>query len=228
MDNISKYKIFIFWTGNNEMSENRKKGIQHLKEVSECEIVIINKDNLNEYILPDHPLHEGYKYLSFVHKADYLRTYFMNFIGGGYSDIKKTRPPNRSKGWGTWKEAFDQLKNSDKWINGYRELAFGVSRAHPELKPYWYKLIGNGCYIAKPQTELTKEWYKNMIEVMDKHLEELKKHPARSPRDANGYHNSKYPIKWTELLGDIFHPVCYKYSDKILQSVPIPNFEKYK
>jgi hypothetical protein len=81
--------IYCFWTGDNEMSQNRLDGLHNLQTVSECEVILVTPQNLNQYILPDAPLHPGYKYLSETHKADYLRTYFMHFYGGGYSDIKK-------------------------------------------------------------------------------------------------------------------------------------------
>lgn len=82
--------------------------IEQLKTITECNIIFIDKNNLKNYILHDYPLHNGYEYLSAVHKADYLRTYFMNFYGGGYSDIKKTT--------GSWKKSFEDLYNSDNWI----------------------------------------------------------------------------------------------------------------
>ena len=53
---------------------------------------------LDKYILQEHPLHQSFNYLSETHKADYLRTYFMRFHGGGYSDIKKTS--------GSWIDSF--------------------------------------------------------------------------------------------------------------------------
>ena len=62
------------------MSQTRKNCLIALKERSQCEVVLVTPYNLNDYILPDHPLHES-------HKADYLRTYFMHFHGG-YCDIK--------------------------------------------------------------------------------------------------------------------------------------------
>ena len=36
-----------------------------------------------------------------------------------------------------------------------------------------------------------------------------------------------YPISWTEILGDIFHPLTSKYRDKILFTIPIPIFKDY-
>ena len=84
---INNFPVYCFWTGNNEMSETRKKCLNTIKNTN-LNVILITPDNLNEYI--NEPLHEGYKYLSEVHKADYLRTYFMHFYGGGYTDVKET------------------------------------------------------------------------------------------------------------------------------------------
>jgi len=111
------YTIYVLWTGTNEMSESRKDSLANWKEVSECNVILINPTNLSDYIKPEHPLHEAYQYLSETHMADYLRTYLMNFYGGGYSDIKKTT--------GSWKKSYNELLNSDKWICGYRVLSTG-------------------------------------------------------------------------------------------------------
>ena len=83
-----EYTIYCFWTGNNEMSDNRIECLENLKNVSECNVLLITKYNLSNYILSDVPLHPAFQYLSETHKADYLRTYFMHFYGGG---IKKLR-----------------------------------------------------------------------------------------------------------------------------------------
>ena len=199
------------------MSENRIKNVEQLKEISECDVILIKKNDVNKYILNDHPLHSAYEYLSETHKADYLRTYFMNFYGGGYSDIKKTT--------GSWKKSFDNLEKSDKWICGYAEIEGGVG--YPPLVNEWKSLIGNGAYICKPQTQLTKEWYNGMIKLLDSKLDELKNHPATNPQDK--YESgSGYPIKWTEMLGDIFHPVCFKYKDKLMNTLPKCIFTNYR
>jgi hypothetical protein len=101
------------------MSPQRHECLEQLKEKYECNVILITTHNLNEYIKKEHPLHPAYEYLSETHKADYLRTYFMNFYGGGYSDIKKTT--------GSWKKSFEDLRNSEYWICGYKELNGGVA-----------------------------------------------------------------------------------------------------
>ena len=209
--------IYVFWTGTNEMSQARKECLENLKEVSECKVILVGPENLKEYLQPEHPLHESYEYLSETHKADYLRTYFMNFLGGGYSDIKRTT--------GSWKKSFDDLKNSDKWLCGYKEIAGGV--AYKPLHDKHEELIGNGAYICKKDTPLTNEWYNDMIALLDSKLSDLKLYPAKSPQDK--YESgSGYPIGWNEMLGRIFHKVCYKYKDKLMNTLPISIFKDYR
>ena len=62
-------KLYCFWTGNNEMTENRKRNIETL-QWSGLDVQLVTPDNLNDYLLNDAPLHEGYQYLSDTHKSD--------------------------------------------------------------------------------------------------------------------------------------------------------------
>jgi len=71
------------------MSTGRKECLQAIHASTGCEVTCIYKDDVAPYILEEHPLHPAFQYLSETHKADYLRTYFMNFHGGAYSDIKR-------------------------------------------------------------------------------------------------------------------------------------------
>lgn len=212
------YSIYVFWTGNNPMSENRNKCLKNLETVSNAKVILVTPNNLNNYILPSEPLHPAYEYLSETHRADYLRTYFMNFHGGGYSDIKETT--------GSWVDSFNELYNSDKWINGYKEINGGV--AYVPIIDKWEDLVGNCAYICKPQTPLTKEWYNEMILLLDQKLEQLKLYPSTFPQDSAEVSNGKYPIEWNEMLGRIFHKICYKYKDKLLNTLPISVFYNYR
>jgi hypothetical protein len=41
--------------------------------------------------------------------------------------------------------------------------------------------------------------------------------------------NDGYPIPWTEILGQIFHPLCLKYFEKIIYSNKIkPVLSNYR
>jgi len=209
--------IYCFWTGDNVMTTSRIECLQQLKEISQCNVILVTKKTLSQYILPDHPLHPSYEYLSETHKADYLRTYFMNFHGGGYSDIKKTT--------GSWIQQFDDLNKSDYWICGYKEIYGGV--AYDPVYYKWEELVGNCAYICKPQTPLTIEWYNTMIQLLDSKLEELKKNPSTSYSDAKES-GSGYPIEWNEMLGRIFHKISYQYKERLLNTLPVSIFHSYR
>jgi len=208
-------KIYCFWTGTNELTENRKICLEQFQKTCGGNVILVTASNLHEYILKDHPLHPAYEYLSETHKADYLRTYFMHFYGGGYTDIKKTT--------GSWVNAFNELMADDnKWICGYPETNGGV--AYLPLIDRWKELIGNSAYICKPQTSLTFEWYNEMISLMDLKLEKLKKYPAKCPQDhkpdVTSVNYQGYPIEWNEMLGRIFHKVSFKYRENTLNILP--------
>jgi len=201
--------IYCWWTGENEMSEQRKKSLEQIEKVSKCKVIFLTKDNISNYILPEHPLHPGYKYLSATQKGDYLKAYFMNFYGGGYTDIKLQTD--------SWINSFDILENSDKWVIGYPELDAGCIGYKP-AQHLWQKLVGNGAYICKPHTPITEEWYTEMMKLMDEKFDKLKEFPAEHTRDCAEKSNGKYPIEWCELNGKIFHKVCSKYTDKIINT----------
>jgi hypothetical protein len=200
------------------MSPNRKKCLDHLVANAGCKVQLITPENITPYILADHPLHEGYNLLSEVHRSDYLRTYFMHFHGGGYSDVKFTT--------GDWNKAFDDiLQKDDILINGYHEPSPTGVYGGAYAKSLWKEIPGCGAYIMRPKTEFTTQWYGQMIKKMDEKLADLKKHPATHPR-ATPEVQPGYPIGWTELLADIFHPLTCNFRDKILFTVPIPDFSK--
>lgn len=210
--------VFSFWTGNNELSKNRKKGLSSLKKKIKLQHVLITPENLQDYILPEAPLHKAYHLLSLVHKSDYLRCYFMHYYGGGFADIKTFYFP--------WTTAFNKLKQSNKYIVGYQEVnedsvaTVEDTKLQCELRFHFPLLIGNGAYICRPGTPFTSEW----ITELDKVLEHY--YPSLQKSVNNG---AEYPIPYTALLGNIFHPLCLKYHDKILIDDDLkPSFANYK
>ena len=114
---MSQRNLYSFWVGNNNlvMNQNRINGIESLKNNSKVNYILVTNENLQDFIFDEYPLHPGYQHLSDVHKADYLRTYFMHHHGGGYTDIKPCS-------W-DWNPYFDQLESSD---------AFGIGAPEDE------------------------------------------------------------------------------------------------
>ena len=219
--------IYIFWTGDNKITPNRLKGIESLQKNSGVKVQLITPKNLNDYIVKDDPLPEAYNDLSLVHKADYLRTYFMHHHGGGYADIKMHK--------NSWKEAFDQLENSDAYALGYKEVGWwGVANQtiteeplKGDLKIYWRYLIGNCAYICRPYTKFTAEWYAETKKRVLEKADLLKENSASNDNPFNT--NKNYPIDWSYILGAVFHPLCLKYNKRLLYNNNIkPIFKDYR
>lgn len=205
-------RIFCFWTGDNEMSFNRRMAFKSLVENCGCKVELVTPENLGRFLLKEHPLHEAYERLSHTHKADYLRCYFMHHHGGGYADIKRTGRD--------WNPYFDRLENDKQlWGVGYREPELPLNNGKP--------ILGLGAFILKPGTPFTSEWYQQLLEMMDKHSEALRRHPARHPQDRRGMPpenrlcralhlgHSRYPLGWRAILGEIVNPLSVKYADRL-------------
>ena len=217
--------IYCFWTGNNEMSDNRKRCLDNLVANAGVPVKLVTPENLSDYILPDHPIHPAFDYLSLVHKADYLRCYFMHHYGGGYCDIKAISS--------SWTDCFCKLEQSNKYLLGYPELNRNATAA-PDIEDNtlknvvrnkWPLLIGTPALICRPYTKFTDEWFTELNNRLDNYYLALKAHPATDPM---GKENG-YPIPWHGILGAIFHPLCLKYHDKIIQDKGImPSFENYR
>lgn len=217
--------LYSFWVGHNNlvMNENRISCIESLKNNSKVKHVLITNETLPNYILNDHFLHPGYEYLSDVHKADYLRTYFMHHHGGGYTDIKPCS-------W-DWNPYFDQLECSDAFGIGAPEDEGELSvtpKQRPWLGQHWDKLITNDLYIFKPNTEFTNKWYAGLLSIMDCTLDKLRAHPAKDSREAKDTFVTCYPLDWGAPLLEVFHPLCYEYTDRLIKTMPLPVTKDYR
>jgi hypothetical protein len=227
---IKNKTIFVIWSGFNAMSQTRQECLESIMRLSKCHVCLVTPKNLKQFIVPDYPFHEAYQYLSETHKADYGRTYLMHHHGGGYMDIKSIDT--------SYEKYFDELMDNDNiWAVGYTEIGPQAVAELPgelgiELKNNWDKLIGNCAYIFRPNTHFTQEWYESLHSILDQKFTALKKYPAKFPQDAYGAcfnrRVSQYPIRWTEILGDIFHPLCYKYRAHISYNLPPLIFENYR
>jgi hypothetical protein len=196
--------IYTFWTGENEMSEARRNCLKSMDRAG-VGIALITPNTLPSFIIE--PLHDAFQYLSLVHKSDYLRCYFMHHYGGGYQDIKFIK--------NSWVRSFNDFEQSDKDIVGYREVQ--PNHVAPVggdleilLKQNYKKLIGCGAFICAPKTEFTTQWINRMHKELDKYLDDLRRNPGNIMGD-----NPNYPLKWTQIMGNIFHPLCLELIDNI-------------
>ncbi len=232
--------IFCVWSDTNEMSPNRKSCLELIKKNSGCEVFLVTSSNLKEWT-KNAPLHEGYQYLSSVHKSDYLRAYLLHHHGGGYTDIKRC-----SYDWNPYFDAFDN--DSSKLICGYRERAEGGLAVrnlkeicpNQELNRQYLQgccnngyFLGCGKFIAKSHTEFTENWLTRVDNILSEKLEELKKHngnyhPRATIGDTYQGHPSKYPIDWNEIMGSVFHRLCYDYKEQIMPIMPFIDTSNYR
>ncbi|MGV4462933.1 capsular polysaccharide synthesis protein [Ornithobacterium rhinotracheale] len=221
--NSAKKIIYTFWTGSNELGENRKRCLNSIIEKAEVPVILITPKNLEEYILSEYPLHKAYDFLSLVHKADYLRCYFMHHYGGGYCDIKEIKTE--------WNSIINKLNQSDAYALGFRESGYfsvahmsGNNKMRNLLEYNYKKLIGTSAFICKPRTPFTQDWIDELHNKLDFYYTNLKENPGNERGT-----NLGYPIPWTNILGDITHPLCLKYEGKILIDDRIkPSFVNYK
>ena len=204
--------IWMFWTNNNPLTENRIYGLKSAKEnIIGCTIKFLDKSQIEKHLIPGYPLHKGYNFLSENHKSDYLRSYFMNFYGGGYADIKPYTKDNN------WSQCFDIMNNDPKiQVIGTPEslewATFTLKNTiykTADIKQQVAKLLCNGWFICRPHTKFTEEWYKRVQQKMDERYNDLKLHPAIDIFGKTG----NYPLRWGEMQGEIFHQLLLDYYD---------------
>ena len=231
-DAMKSQMIFALWLGPYVLSANRSNALLSIFQNSSRPVCLITDQTLAEWIHPDNPLHEAFQYLSEVHRSDYLRCYFMHLYGGGYTDIKPTITP--------WGESFTELSTDEQAIAlGYPEISPNAVAQLPgelgkQLRENYANLIGFCCMICKRNSSFTTDWFNQTHEKLDLISDLLKENPASHPMDRNGVilptgEVSKYPLQWTELGGNIFHPLILKYHPQIIKSSRIiPQLFNYR
>ena len=228
-DGLKSRTVFCLWTGPEQMSPSRLQAIWSIFSAVGCPVAFVTPATLSQWIVPSHPLHPAFPYLSSVHKSDYLRCYLMHHFGGGYTDIKHT-----FKHWGGF---FSSLEASDKDALGYQELAHGIphlsGEAGDRIRAAHQELIGLCAFIFKKKTTLTTAWLERTELLLDQKLPLLMSNPAQHPMDQTGVtlpngERSNYPLRWAELLGEIFHPLIFERRDRLMQAAIEPRFSDYR
>lgn len=236
--------LFVFWTSKKEPGKKRKDALRSLENTG-LHIIYIESENILDYISKKE-IHPAYFYLNDAHKADYLRCYFMHHFGGAYCDVKKVSH--------SWLPAINDAESKPEVIGvGYREVSpSGVAKIYESskllnvnffnlarnyllwnyLKLNYHHLIGCGAFYFKKNSHLTNHWWTQLNNRLDFLYQDLKNNPATTPKEKpgdviNGMRTC-YPVPWTYLLGDILHPLSYKYRDLILKTLPPPSFKDYE
>ena len=234
--------IFGMWAGDNPMNDNRRRGWESFPRTG-LKPVLITPANLDDWIVPEEPLHPAYPMLSLLHRVDYLRAYFMFHHGGGYADIKEQT--------GNWVSAIDAVKRSPRLIAaGYREVRGGTGlptttplQGKPFLLgrpvPWWQAeavtlamrtarplMMGNCAYFFKPHTPFARRWLDAIHQRLDVLHPLLEKNPAREIREFVGG-PSGYPVPWAFLHGDVLSLLSMLNIGRIALTLPRPSFHDY-
>lgn len=222
--------VFSAWMGPGEMSANRETALLTLLRNTGCAHAHITRETLPSWIHPQFPFHPAFTYLSAVHQCDYLRCYLQHVYGGGYADIKHTTK--------NWRPFFEMLDASPAYGIGYTEVGpHGVARVggllEQEMQANYQKIVGVCAMIFRPRSQFTTEWYLRLSQLLEARMPVLVDNPARHPQDRLGAQFtdgsvSQYPFAWTEVGGDIFHPLAYEHTVHILHADMAPSFENYR
>lgn len=215
-------RIFVVWTGPNDLTPNRQRGLDSIREHNpDLDVVLVTERNLDDWLVPGHPLHPSYEHLSLNHRSDHLRAYLLHHHGGGYVDVKSIR--------GSWSPAFDRLDRSDAWLVGYTELRFDMVAKIPgqlgrDLVKASTQVFGCGSFVSRARTPFTDELLSEQHRRMDDWADALREVPGGDRGQVEGY-----PVPWLGLMGSIVGPLCLKYQHRLLHDDSIKVvFEDYR
>lgn len=214
-------RVFVLWTGSNPLTPNRARNLEMMREQLGVPVVLVTPDTVQEWILPEHPLHPAYDHLSLVHRSDYLRAYLLHHHGGGYADIK--RPTS------DWRAVFDRMDaDLGAWICSYGEVGPGAvalleGRLGKDLLGNWHQVVGCGAIIARPGSPFTSTWLGEVESRLDAHTADLQVAPGGVRGDEPGY-----PLRWTEIMGDVYQPLQLEYLQHVRRDDELlPSFRDY-
>jgi len=225
VDRPFAYVVWCFWY-EGRMNENRSRSFELMKSNLGVPLCLVTKENINEFLLPEYPLHPAFQFLSDVHKSDYMRIYLLHHYGGGWHDIKPTQV-NFSRVW-------DEFSDPDVYFVGRPEIKGGPAKVFDEegkwMPDYWTDLVGCGWWVGRPNTPLSTGMFYKINELLDENYEALKRYPAKTPFDKKkkvhfewlhflSIGNKGYPLPWT-VFGNIFHPLNFKYREHIKKTLP--------
>ena len=220
--------VYILWFSHTDQTPaftiRRFNALTSLINGLQVPVIIITSENYKCFEKKEFPYHEAFKYLSGVHKSDYLRSYLLHHYGGGYHDIKFRE--------NSWENEWDKLSDPNIWILGRQEFyedAVGYPPGQEHLKKEFAKMATMGWIICRPHTDYTRELSESIAKILDNCLAKLKENPAtraRFPEHTDT--DTKYPLRWLEIMGEISHPLMLKYHEHMMFGLPDVLYKTYK
>lgn len=207
-------RIWCAWTGANDLTDNRKRGLESIREHNpDADVVLVTPENLERYLMPEVPLHPIYPYLSLVHRSDYLRGYLIHHHGGAWADLKVQR--------GSLAQAIEALNDeASLWvvgasIPGLPRAIPGESLVERDCRRNYRLLVHGAAFAARARTPLTTAWQAEVHSRADHYFEEARRHPGGVWGLRPGLADSQYPIPWNALQAFIFEPLSLKYHQHV-------------
>ncbi|GAA4517974.1 hypothetical protein GCM10023159_31700 [Brevibacterium yomogidense] len=197
-------QVFAVWAGENAMSDVRRRSLDILRYTNlGLDFHLVTPQNLSEYLVAQHPLHPSYEDLSFHHRADYLRAYFMHHHGGAYADIKPLT--------GAWGPVLDKLNSSAVlWAGGMS------AKALPSFTPMGKRVartrrgaraLHPAAVAFKPGSPWTAEWLSQVERHIDEAAPLLRDNAPVQPWGLN----PEYPLAWDALSWGSLESAARKY-----------------
>lgn len=233
-------RVFCLWLGGNPMSDARSRQLTLLRERVGVPVELVTEENLDEWILPEHPLHPASNGLTVMHLADYLRAYLVAHHGGGYADIKAP-----SAGW---KQSFDLINSGSVDCVGYpipdpsNAARFGlpvVVRMSASVRPSTYRhlvyrrlyrhLAGGGAFIMRQGSPIARDYIDGVESVLTRfadHLDSDRVVRSDGSRevglDVFRGELLGYPLTWGAMCMDVLQPVSLKHRRRVSLTLPQP------
>lgn len=214
--------LWAVWLGG-PPPPRRARALEALRAMKGIEVRII--EGPADVLIPGHALHPAYDDLHVVHRSDYLRAYALHHHGGAYLDVKPQTAPIRS--------LIDSVnEDSGAWVLGYREITSEYVADLPHslgghLRAHYRSVLGTSAFICRPRSAFTAEWMRELNARLN-YLQEPLREADASTSDPYAA-PANYPIRWTEILGDITQPLSLKHQEHLRFSEQIrPDLSEYR
>lgn len=215
-------RAFVIWSGDNPMSDNRRRNLEAIRSTIGLPVELVTQDNLGDWLVEGSPLPALFEHLSFIHRSDYLRGYLMHHHGGAYVDIKR---PLES-----WANPFDAMAaDPGAWVTSYSAAHANWigklrGRLGRDILVHYRLMFGKSGFIMRSQTPLTIQWMAEMDRKLNVVHDELAEHPGGVFGD-----DPDYPLSWTDLLGRVLDPLTLKHHEHVrLDDRMLLEFEDYR